>query len=46
MTLEECKRQHVLATLAAHGGCIAKAARELDIERSSLQRMLRKWNLR
>ena len=43
MTLAEIKRWHVLATLAECDGNLSEAARRLDIERSSLQRMLRKW---
>lgn len=45
MTLEEVKRQHVIATLAACGGNVSESARRLGIERSSLQRMLRKWGV-
>lgn len=43
MTLEEAKRRHVVETLEACGGNVSAAARVLDIARSSLQRMLRKW---
>lgn len=43
MTLAEAKRQHVLATLAACSENVSEAARRLAIQRSTLQRMLKRW---
>jgi len=43
-TLEEVTRTHVLRVLHAHRDNRAAAARELGIDRSTLYRMLAKWN--
>lgn len=43
MTLAELVQQHTLDTLQKHYGCVSKAAAELGIYRSTLQRMLRRW---
>lgn len=42
MTLAQAIEQHIDRTLAECGGNISKAARELGIHRSSLQRRLRR----
>jgi transcriptional regulator with GAF, ATPase, and Fis domain len=43
-SLEEAVRSHVLAVLKRSGGNRAAAARELGIDRSTLYRMLERWN--
>lgn len=42
-TLREHNRRLVEATLAAHGGNISQAARQLRISRGTLYRLLRSW---
>lgn len=46
MTLAEAIKAHTLATLAANENNISKTARDLDIDRRTLHRMLRRWGLR
>ncbi len=43
-TLDEVLRAHVLGTLERHGGNRAAAARALGIDRTTLYRMVMRWN--
>lgn len=43
LSLATAVRNHVVAVLHAVGGSRSAAARLLDIERSSLQRMIKRW---
>jgi transcriptional regulator of acetoin/glycerol metabolism len=44
-TLEEVIQEHTVTVLDAVGWNVAKAARRLDIERSTLLRRMAKWGL-
>jgi transposase-like protein len=42
-TLDDVKRQHVLAVLKHNGGCITMACGALDVSRRSIERWIRQW---
>lgn len=45
VTLDELRMLYAVAVLAAHGGCVSEAARTADVERSSMQRMLKRFGI-
>ncbi|OLD36369.1 MAG: hypothetical protein AUI19_00945 [Myxococcales bacterium 13_1_40CM_2_68_15] len=45
MTLERLEKEFLEKTLAEHGGNVSHTAKALGIHRSTLQRLMRRWNI-
>ncbi|PYO17041.1 MAG: sigma-54-dependent Fis family transcriptional regulator, partial [Candidatus Rokuibacteriota bacterium] len=45
MTLERLEKEFLEKTLAEHSGNVSHTAKALDIHRSTLQRLMRRWNI-
>jgi len=45
MTLERLEKEFLEKTLAEHSGNVSHTAKALGIHRSTLQRLMRRWNI-